>query len=140
MKIISIGTDEKVLDNNSRVYNRIKEYAQIFEQYYVFVFTKNLDAKEIVENNFKVIPVIYRNKFFSVVNLINKIRQEKIEQVEKKDVIVYSQDAFEVGLLSFLISKVFNYKLILQIHTDVSSKYFRYESLRNFLLLQGHGR
>ncbi len=131
MKIISIGTDEKLLNKESSVFKRIQEYSQIAEKYYCFVITKNSNLKIIEFGNFKVIPVLYKYKALVLFGLSKKIKQENIEN--KNDIVVSSQDPFEVGFFSWIISKTYRYNFSVQIHTDISSRYFRYESMRNFL-------
>jgi glycosyltransferase involved in cell wall biosynthesis len=129
MIVISVGTETKLLEMNSRVYNRIKEYSTFASKYYCFVFTRS--RKERVEDgNFTVVPVVYKRKSLFFFPLANAIRKEKIK--DKRDVVLSSQDPFEVGFFTYLISKMFGYRFQVQVHTDISSKYFRRESVRNF--------
>lgn len=128
MKILSIGIDEKVFEKG-KIFERQKDYCNICEEYFYFVFTNKKSLEKIVDGNFTVIPIYSKFKFLAFLKLYKEIKKLNL----KENTIVYSQDVFEVGFFSYLISKFFKYKLILQIHTDLSSKYFRYESLRNFL-------
>lgn len=130
MKIISVGTEQKLFERGSRVYKRIKDYSdgEDIEKYYCFVFTKDQTKQKIVENNFIVIPVFYKHKIFFFFNLYFAIRKEKIEN----KVVISAQDPFEIGFVCYLISRFFKYKFLVQVHTDISSKYFRRESIRNY--------
>lgn len=133
MKILSIGTEQKLFEQDSRVYNRIKEYTGIdgVEKFYSFVFTKSKTHEKKVDGDFIVVPVIYKYKIFFFFSLSRAIKKEKIQN--QKDIIVVAQDAFEIGFFSYLISRLFGYKFVVQIHTDISSKYFWRESVRNFI-------
>jgi glycosyltransferase involved in cell wall biosynthesis len=140
MKIISIGTDESILNKNSRAYERVREYGEIFESFQILVFTKNKKFKKIEEKeiNFQVVPIYGRNKLLQVFGLFAffngmskgggraAARKENISQT-----ILSSQDVFEVGFLTYIISRIYKYKLYVQIHTDISTPYFRNESFRN---------
>jgi glycosyltransferase involved in cell wall biosynthesis len=126
MKIISIGTESKVF-KEGRVRERILEYGNFCDQYISYVFT-NKSFTSYKKDNLEFYSITSSFKFISFLKLFLELKKFK----KQKDVIIYSQDTFEIGALSYLVAKVYGYKLCLQIHTDVSSKYFRFESVRNF--------
>ncbi len=136
MKIITVGTEQKLFDKGGRVYKRIKEYSEWeeIEKYYCFVFTKDRTKEKIIDNNFIIVPVFYRYKIFFFFSLFWAIRKEKLKNnlENKKNILISSQDPFEIGFVCYLISRFFKYKLLVQVHTDISSKYFRRESVRNY--------
>lgn len=131
MIILSIGTDEKILEAGGRVYNRQKEYSNNFEKYFCFVFTKNKNLTKVVDNNFIVVPVTGANKFSQVKNLFKLVKTE-IQNFPNQKLVVSSQDAFEVGLISYFISRFARTSFLVQVHTDISSANFRKESYRNY--------
>jgi glycosyltransferase involved in cell wall biosynthesis len=135
VKIISIGTDESLLIKNSRTYERISDVAFLFTEYVSLVFTNNKKFKIIKEerdgNFFIVIPVYGSNKFSQVLRLFKIIKVLAAHSTGVRPVI-FSQDAFEIGFLSWVLSKKYKLKLLVQIHTDISSKFFKRESLRNY--------
>ncbi len=140
MKIISIGTEQNLFNKESKTFTRIKEYSFLAKEniYLVFVNDENKKniSEKVGENFFKVIPVFGKNKIQQILNLFRIFKSELGENFDTKNILVSSQDAFEIGLLSFLLVKKFGLKLLLQVHTDISSKLFKNESLRNFLQLQ----
>lgn len=131
-KVIAIGTDESILDNKSRSFERVRDYASICEEYIVLIFTKNKSAKVIEDGNFKVVPIVGANKLVQVWKLF---RYFNLSTFREGGQILSSQDAFEIGFLSYLIAKKYGFKLLVQMHTDISTKFFRQESLRNFFQL-----
>ena len=126
MRIISIGTDTKILDGG-RVFERVKEYVSLVEgDYYTFVFGASGEKKE---NNFHAIGLGESNKLIQIYNLFKELKKINLN----KNDILYPQDVFEIGLISYLISKIYTCKLYVQCHTDTSSENFRNESRRNYL-------
>lgn len=130
MIVITIGTEEKMLNQTGRVYARQRLYAGQYKKYECFVFTKNKEAKKIVDGNFQVVPVYGSTKLAQVVKLFKLIPNELPENATQQT--VSSQDPFEIGLISYLISKRLKSRFLVQMHTDSSSPYFRKESIRNY--------
>lgn len=147
MKVISIGTDKKILEGG-RVFERVKEYASLIDgEYYAFIFggekvatPPSLQGKGTlgaeqragegpVLDNFHPIGLGNKNKFSQIINLFSELRKLKLS----KDDILYPQDVFEIGLISYIFSKIYKCKLYVQCHTDTSSENFRNESKRNYL-------
>jgi glycosyltransferase involved in cell wall biosynthesis len=133
MNLYNISTDEKLLDKSSRQYARVAEYLDIVDGLHFYVFTKVLNLREIdnSENgkSFKVVPVYGGNKIQQLIKLLILFAKLK----PKTGDVISPQDPFELGLLSYIISIIFNLKLCVQMHTDTSSKYFKNESIRNTL-------
>ena len=107
MRIISIGTDTKILDGG-RVFERVKEYVSLVEgDYYTFVFGASGEKKE---NNFHAIGLGESNKLIQIYNLFKELKKINLN----KNDILYPQDVFEIGLISYLISKIYTCKLYVQ--------------------------
>lgn len=124
--IIAIGTDNKSLVRDSYVYNRIKKYSGLCDKYYNLVFTSNKDYTQIEDDNYYTIPVYGRNKLRQIIALFGVVKK-----IKTRNSVITPQDPFEIGLAAYVISKMFGMKLKVQMHTDISSKYFREESVRN---------
>lgn len=140
LQILSLGTDENLLIKNSRTYERIKEYSTLAHEYICFVFTRNIQAQTIQEkvgdSAFKVIPIYGRNKLAQIFNLFYLF--PRTVRGKKGNSILISQDAFEIGFLCYFLSVYskwkynYDFKLLIQMHTDISTPFFQNESLRNY--------
>lgn len=128
LSILTIGVDQEIFNKSSRVYRRVKEYASLVSQYTVFVFTKK-KVDRFTDGNFEVIPVLGRNKFTQVVKLFVLFKRE-FSNISQHKRVLSSQDPFEIGFLSFILSKCFYLPLHIQVHTDISSPLFKKETLR----------
>jgi glycosyltransferase involved in cell wall biosynthesis len=133
MQVISIGTDTKILDGG-RVFERVKEYAGLVEgKYYCYIFTS--DAKKVqfekVYGNFILKAIYGENKIKQIASLFSNITH--LIKQEKKGIIWYPQDSFEIGLISLIFKLFFGGKLYAQCHTDISHPNFRNHSKRNYL-------
>lgn len=128
--IISLGTEQNLFNKDSKIFKRIQKYSKDFEKYYCLVFTKNKNIEKIQFDNFIIVPIYGNNKLVQIFNLFKIIKKINLKS---ENTIISSQDPFEIGLLSFLISKKNKYKLHIQIHTDISSPYFKKESFRNHI-------
>jgi len=124
--IIVISTDTNALKKDSRVYNRMKKYSESFDSFHVFVFGHKNDEKIITEENLTIYNV-------SVFNIIFKIRKLLKSYAPDVEFVISSQDVFEVGLISYLISMMYNIPFNAQIHTDFYNQNFIAESLRGKL-------
>jgi glycosyltransferase involved in cell wall biosynthesis len=133
--ILNISIESKLFDKDSRVYSRIKHTSLENFQNYFLVFTHNLKYKdyESSEDNFHVLAVYGSNKFVQIINLFETIKKLSLEQYIKNFDFISAQDSFEIGFISYLISLKYKSKLIVQMHTDTSTKYFRGESMRNYI-------
>jgi hypothetical protein len=102
-KVIFVGSDRKILDENSSVRNRIKEYGALFDELHIVLFTLRNSAvvrKLKISENVFVYPT---NSFsrglypFSGARLIRNI----IKENGGDDWIISAQDPFEAGLSGF---------------------------------------
>lgn len=133
MQVISIGTDTKILDGG-RVFERVKEYAGLVKgKYCCYIFTS--DAKKIqyekIDGNFILKAIYGENKIKQIASLFSNITH--LIKQEKKGIIWYPQDSFEIGLISLIFKLFFGGKLYAQCHTDISHPNFRNHSKRNYL-------
>ncbi len=130
MNILSLGTEQKLFDPSSRVYQRILSSTFFSDQYYHFVFTKNKLAKIIIDKNVTIVPIYGGNKLSQILSLAGAVRKQNIN---RQGLIVSTQDPFEIGLIGFIIAALYKAKLVVQMHSDISSKAYQEESFRNKL-------
>ncbi|RJQ32449.1 glycosyltransferase [Candidatus Parcubacteria bacterium] len=143
MKILSIGTDRKIFDENSEVRKRVIEYGKLAEELHIVILTQkskvktqNDKSKLSISNNAFIYLTNSRNKLFYIFDAIKigkKIIENwklKIENSSDKP-LVTCQDPFETGFIGWRIARKFKLPLQLQVHTDFLSPYFWKESFLN---------
>lgn len=119
-----ISTDRGLLDATSRVSERFRMYAELFESLDVIVFSVgNRDAVTLAPN-VNIYPTNSSTKvryFADASRIARGLRAN----------VVSGQDPFETGFAAYRISKILDAKLHLQVHTDVFSDAFRFASVLN---------
>lgn len=134
MNVLMISKDNKILDKNSAVFLRMKDFSSVFDELHIFIvgkIPKKIDqegygGKLFIHNTTSsFLPFSFLKVF------INSIKTGK--RMERERLWVTSQDPFETGLLSISISKILKANLQFQIHTDFLSPFFKKESLINRL-------
>lgn len=103
-----ISRDQKVLDKGSAPYKRMQEYRALFDDLKIVVMRGNILS------------------FIMTFAIAGRVAKDM-----KKGDWVTAQDPFEAGIVAFVISKIFGFKLQLQLHTDVFDPYFKKHSLMN---------
>ncbi len=138
MKIISIGTDRKIFEENSAVKKRQIEYGKYFDELYIIVFSlKNQNLKSYkLSNNVWAYPTNSKNKLLYIWDAF-KISKNLISIFSKKNknfknnIIISTQDPFETGLVGTFVKLFFDLPLYTQVHTDFRHKYFVESSVLN---------
>jgi glycosyltransferase involved in cell wall biosynthesis len=128
MNILSFGTEQKLFDQESRVYKRIFGYSFSAEKYYHFVFTKDFTARRREDQNMIVVPVYGRSRITQILRLSSLLQKENIK---RNNLVVSAQDPFEIGFIAVIIAKLYRAKLLVQMHSDISTDSYKRESLRN---------
>ncbi len=135
MKLISIGTDRKIFDTNSAVFNRALKYAKHTDEMHVVVFS--LKKHGIKDGHLNV-----GNLFLYQTNSKNKLSYIRDAQKIASSIIanssgwvVTTQDPFETGLVGKRLSKKFGIPFQVQVHTDFLSPYFKKQSFLNRIRL-----
>jgi glycosyltransferase involved in cell wall biosynthesis len=138
MKVLSIGTDRKLFEENSAVRARNIEYGKNMEELHIIVFVlkeKNFKMTTLSANVF-VYPTNSSSRWFFVLDAIllgKKIIKE--HKFVRGDSVITCQDPFECGFAGFRIAKYFRLPLHLQIHTDFLSPYFKTSFLQRLRVL-----
>lgn len=133
MNILSIGTDKNLFNEKSGVFSRILEYSKLVDNFFVFVFVhknKGFDYKR--SRNLHIYPINYSSKLFSFFNLYFLMKKVvRGNNLNKKNCLIVSQDPFEVGLFSWVLKKIFKFKLEIQVHGDFLSSHYKNQSWRH---------
>src|SRR3989344_56556 len=123
MKILSIGTDRKLFEEESAVRARQIEYAKKWEEIHIVVFSIKSEIKKTriqISNNVWVYSTGSLSKLFYILDAIKIGR--KILRLG--NYVITCQDPFETGLVGWRLAKKFKAPLALQIHTGIGSPYF----------------
>lgn len=141
-RVLMISTDRKIFDTGSAVHARMLSYAELFEELHIVVFAKkSLGFTEMgVGGKLFLYSTQSRTKFGYISDAVRLGKRllsasSKNYQLSTKDWIVSTQDPFETGLVGVRLSRLFNTKLQIQIHTDFLSPYFTKGSLLNRIRL-----
>ncbi len=129
MKVISIGSDRKLFEENSAVRQRQIEYGKFFEEVHIVVFNKRDTKHELrvtkIADNIFVYPTNSRSKLFYIFNSLLIIKKLiKNFKLKIENCVITAQDPFETGLIGAIAKLFFGLPLHIQIHTDFMAKYF----------------
>ena len=135
MKVISIGTDRKIFEENSTVRQRAVEYGKFFEELHIVVFSKRKSetkSKIQISENVWTYATNSIGILFYIWDAL-KISKAIIRNSNHgtQDFVVSAGDPFETGLVGALIKLFFDLPLHVQVHTDLMHKYFRQLSFLN---------
>ncbi len=139
MKVLSISSDRKLFEEGSAVRARMAEYAALFDELHIIVFSKRNFQFSIF--NFQSISKIQISKncwvyptnswsrwlyVFDAIRLGKSIIENCALKIEnsRNDFVVSGQDPFECGLVAYKLAVKNNLPLHIQIHTDFLSPYF----------------
>ncbi len=126
MKVLSIGSDKKLFELGSAVYERIKEYGSLVEELHIInMVDAHLGFKEMrIGENVWIYPTNSRSKFFRPLDALRmgkKVLEEK-RFIRGKSLIT-TQD-IESGWVGMRLKKKFRAPLEVQLHTNPFSPYF----------------
>lgn len=149
MKLLSIGTDANLFEQGSHVRERALMLSEIFEEVHIVVFSKRITSGSQVEkvgDKVFLYPVKSGSRILLALKTLGAaFRLGFLLKKEKGSIWVTAQDPFESGFFAFFVSKLFGFKLQLQIHTDLFSPGFRKSvankmrvALASFFLKQAH--
>jgi glycosyltransferase involved in cell wall biosynthesis len=136
MKVISISTDKKILEERSpvlgeyagmSVLERQIEYASRMEELHIIVFSlKKQRLVPRIFNNLFVYPTNSSSQFTYIWDAYvigKKLLKEK--KFSRGQTVVTTQDPFETGLVGYVLALTFSLPLQLQVHTDFVNSYFQ---------------
>lgn len=126
MKVLTIGSDRKLFEEQSPVVLRSLDYANKMEELHIIVFSlKKHNLKEKKINNLYIYPTSSSSKFCYIKDAyyIGK-RVIKENKFIRGLSVISTQDPFESGLVGLFLKKKFNLPLQVQLHTDMWSSHF----------------
>lgn len=130
LKVLSIGTDRKLFEENSAVLQRNTEYASKMEELHIIVFSlKKHHLKLRKVGNLYIYPTNSLSRIHYIFDAV-RIGKQLIGHWSfglghLRDVVVSCQDPFETGLSGYLLANKFKIPLQLQLHTDFLSPNFK---------------
>ncbi len=125
MKVLSIGMDRKLFEEKSDVLSRSLGYSSKMEELHIIVFSlkkHHLKHKQI--NNLYIYPTNSSSRvsfLFDAYNLGKKII--KNGGMSRNNSVITAQDPMTI--IGYFFSREFKIPLQLQLHTDISSPYFK---------------
>lgn len=127
MIVISIGTERKLFTQNP-TRDRILTMGNCFEQYHIVTLALKKDGfhQEIIGNAI-IYPTNSSSKIWYIWDAIKVTYRiaKKLSVAEKQKTIITAQDPFECGFVGWVVAKMQNIKLHIQIHTDIFSPFFK---------------
>lgn len=123
MRVITVGSDRSVFEEGSAARKRLEAYAATFGELHVIVFSLRHHV---------LTPVTAGNLFLYPTDSFSKLQYigDAAHLGKKLSAdVVSAQDPFESGLAARRIARALHAPLHLQVHTDITSPYFK----KNFL-------
>ncbi|HEY4482775.1 MAG TPA: glycosyltransferase [Candidatus Paceibacterota bacterium] len=132
MRVVMLSNDRKIFEEGSAVRVRMLEYGALADELHIIVFTPGGRAARLGKNVW-LHPTNSKSKWYYLWDaygickkLLKRWREEKLRYV------VTSSDG-PTHLLAYLLSIQFKFGWEVQVHTDIGSRYYRKESLKNYL-------
>lgn len=126
MNIITFGTDEHMLDQNSRQHARLLTYVDMADSYTAIIFSKKQNFEVVEKGTLTLIQVPKRFFLWQLRNVYVYLKTHKKERT-----VISSQDPFEVGIIGYICAKLLRYPFHVQIHTAIQSTIAQTESVRS---------
>lgn len=132
MKLLVIGTDRKLFEENTPVRARILEQAGLVERIEIIVFTQGAGkfAPTTLAKNCRVTPTASAGKWAYLPDAY-KVGKNILGEGKSGDWLITTQDPFETGIVGYLLAKKFNIPLHIQLHTDPFSREWQTERWLN---------
>src|SRR3989344_5104352 len=105
MKVLVIGNDPKIFDENSENFKRVKEYADLFDEYHIVSSAPPGAKKKSYGNKVFLWPSGFLVKLFVGDKIIRRYRPD----------IIDAQDSSEHGFIGLILSKIYCLPLRIQI-------------------------
>lgn len=112
MKILSLGLDNSILQENSQLRERVFDYASLVDKYFVVVPNKEYSREDLNEK-ISVLGSGGNNKVFQIFKIYNL--SKKIIKENSFDVITV-QDQYYLSLVGWLLAKKYRIALEIQVH------------------------
>ncbi len=141
MKILSIGSDRSLFDDDAPVRARLLEQVSLVAEMHVIVFTPKGEKFKTLQlgRHLTIHPTSSASKYAYLPDAYRiakeLLEKEHVQGVEKGHTkwLITTQDPFETGLLGYVLSRQFHIPLHLQLHTDPFSKEWQNEKFSNHI-------
>lgn len=127
--MILVNSAVDFLDNKSSPFNALKKYNDLLDKF--CIITLYNDKFATYEQDDILFINIPKATFFLYLKKIKRILTEK--DFINQYTFINSGSPFLLGVFSILLKKLLNLPLLIQIHTDITSKYFKRDGLINLI-------
>jgi len=128
MNLLVINLDKAIFKKDSASLARLKEYSRLVNKIFVIVWTNKKEKAISHDGKLFILPT---NSSFKPLYFIHTWLLARRILKENEIDLIFTQDPFETGLAGWVIAKIYNLPLQLQVHTDFLSPYFFKESFIN---------
>lgn len=123
--LIAIGIDERVFDKESLLYSNALFYGKRFKETHIIArATSPRESEQNGTTSFH--PIFSRSSLFFPFRAYRYGR--RLIARTQGPILVVADNPFEVGLISFFLSRRGRGRLFVQVHTDLMSPFFRRSS------------
>ncbi len=124
MKILFIGTDTKLFEPHSSVHERFLGFSSLGEEIHMVIArpSRHRGIYKMSKNIF-IHGTSVSSRFFALVKSFF-VGYKILKKDPTSDWVISVQDPFEQGCVGWLLSKIFNKPLHVQVHTDMLSPFF----------------
>jgi len=112
MKILGLSLDQTILNDNSSVASRLREYGEIVERYDLAVLAKDRATIDL-SSRVRVYGIKKSSRIFSLFRIYRFLK--KLLKIEKYDLISV-QDQYFLALIGLCLARKFGLGLELQVH------------------------
>lgn len=119
LKVLMIGSDRKLFDEESAILERMKEYGSLVKELHIIVFAR----KSLGFKDKKIGSNIYIYPTNSITRWLYPLDAIRIGKKIKASIIT-TQDPFESGWAGLKLKKILHIPLEVQLHTNPLSPYF----------------
>lgn len=137
MKVITIGSDRKLFEAGSAVFERMRRYASRVEELHIVVYAqRSHNLQPIVADNLFIYPTQSSSRWWYIWDAYRLARRVIVERAFVRGASVISaQDPFESGVVAYRLGRHFRLPFQLQVHTDFFSRHFKTSFFNNIRLM-----
>ncbi len=126
--LVMLGQDGALLSESSEAMERTLAYAEHFSGIHAYVFARKISRREGAQKNLFIRGFSTLSQsisgFFRIWKDVRALKNKGFQ------IVITTQDPFEIGLVGLIISRLTKTPLHVQIHTDISSVHMQRESMR----------
>lgn len=127
MRVLMLSQDPNIIKPSGEAHLRMLEYTKLFDELHIMVTVNDSDIFLPSGNLF-----IYALSGVFPLNFLRIITQGYKILCKRRIDVISVQAPDEYGLIGFLLSKLFDVPLQIQVHTDIMSPWYRRASWKEF--------